>query len=199
MLPKNIKKTEFNNQNIIINNDFADENGNLANLKNPFYRAALEHKVNKINVESISDKSDEQLDLEEDSNKIKIKENKRRNYKDRDPLYYYFIIDGKEYKYACRNKSTKAKYYFYCSDTHCKTSGNFFKESELFEPNLEKHLEYEEHLYIIMDNVKNKFDKDNLVEKDFLDLNKNIIEKTLGLYFNWLIIKINLTPTETKI
>ena len=24
-----------------------------------------------------------------------------------------------------------------------------------------------------MDNVKNKFDKDNFVEKDFLDLNKN--------------------------
>ena len=51
-----------------------------------------------------------------------------------------------------------------------------------------------------MDNVKNKFDKDNFVEKDFLDLNKNIKEKTLGLYFKCMFINnYNLTPTEAKI
>ena len=42
--------------------------------------------------------------------------------------------------------------------------------------------------------------KTNLIKIDFLGLNKNIKEKTLGLYFKCMFINnYNLTPTEAKI
>ena len=128
MLSQNNNSIEINNKNININNPYADDNGNLANLKNPFYKEAVKNDGNKINIEDNLKDSDEEINLLTNLKKEKVKENKRGKYKDRDPVYYYYIIDGKEYKYTCRNKTTKSKYYFYCSDTPCKASGNYFIE-----------------------------------------------------------------------
>ena len=55
-------------------------------------------KNNKKINESDSDKD---MDIENKSNisHISIKSNKHQKYKPRDPLYLYYIINGKEYKY----------------------------------------------------------------------------------------------------
>ena len=70
-----------------IHNKYADENGNLENLKNQFYFEL--QKLLKINNKS---KDDERLEKEnyEDS-KIPLKEDKRKKSSKRDPLYYYII------------------------------------------------------------------------------------------------------------
>ena len=65
---------------------------------------------------------------------------------------------------------------------------------------MEKHIDYEEQSYILSEIVKNKFNKDKFIEKDFLDISKNINEKTLGLYFKCRFLNdYNLPPIEEKI
>lgn len=137
-------------------NQFADENGNLCNFKNPFY------------IESI--KSQEAIKSEDkESNNINI--NKHRKYKARDPLYYYYIMNGNEYKYTCRNKNLKYKLLFNCTDTHCKATGSYFKDSNRFIPGEEGHIDYEDHSYAITNIINMKFNKNEFREEDFIDKN----------------------------
>lgn len=63
-----------------------------------------------------------------------------KKYKEREPLYYYYIIDNEEFKYTCKYKYTKNKLSFYRSDTHCKAKVVYFLESEKLEPENEPHI-----------------------------------------------------------
>ena len=89
---------------------------------------------------------------------------KRGKYKKREPLYFYFDIDGKTYRYTCENKASTNTLKFKCSDTKCPAEAVYSKKSDQFIPNKDKnkaHIEYEMHSYIIPENVKKKYKTKN--------------------------------------
>ena len=62
------------------------------------------------------------------------------------PLYYYYIINNKKYKYTCKNKNSKFDFKFYCSDSKCPAIGYLNIEKNEFNPSKDKnimHIEYE--------------------------------------------------------
>ena len=120
LLEKNINQSGRINISNNFYNQYEDANGNLENLNNPFYRIAIDPQNNNSsnnNKNRISESSDSEEEI------IDKKTLNRIKYKERDPLYNYYIINGNEYKYTCKNKNSKLKYNFYSSDTHCKATG----------------------------------------------------------------------------
>jgi len=75
-------------------------------MKNPFSREDKKYEKKTINDEG----SEGELYTSKSEENKKIKTLKK--YKERDPLYYYYIIYNKEFKYTCKNKNTKNKYLF---------------------------------------------------------------------------------------
>ena len=75
MLSQNNKNTEINNENSCINYPYADENGYLANLKNPFYKEAVKKDGDKTNNEDNLIDSDNEFNLRNNLNKKEVKEN----------------------------------------------------------------------------------------------------------------------------
>ena len=102
-------KINFNNIN---NSQFADQNVSLNKKLNPFINNKT---VNKI----------PQVFNANNFNKDKKGKNK---YKQRDPYYYYYITEGKVYKYTCENKDRKNNLKFNCSDTKCKAFGYYYND-----------------------------------------------------------------------
>ena len=79
-------------------------------------------------------------------NKSKIEKKKRKKYKPRNPLYYYYTIDGNTYKYTCRNKFRKEILDFRCTDSNCPARGIFYSKDDCFKPNIFiNHISYDEH------------------------------------------------------
>ena len=148
-------------------NQYEDANENLENLNNPFYRIAIDPQNNNSSNNN-KNRISESSDSEEET--IDKKTKNSGQYKERYPLYYYNIINENEYKYTCKNKNSKLKYNFYCSDTHCKATGIYFKNSENFEPSLEEYIDYNEHSYIIDKYIKNKYDNNDFYENDFSEI-----------------------------
>ena len=58
------------------------------------------------------------MEISQNSN-INNNNRKRGKYKPRDPLYYYYMIDGNIYKYTCRNTKRKNILDFRYSHTSC--------------------------------------------------------------------------------
>ncbi len=168
-----------NNNNI----SYADKNGSLYNDKNPFIIAKKEiENQNKIESESSINSNLPNLDK------------KRKKYLPREPLYYYYQINYKSYKYTCTKKTGKFTLPFNCSDTTCNAKGSYNKLTEIFTPNEIAHIDYEKHSYVIPEIIKNKFKNESFVESDFKD---NLL--LLGNYFKYLFLKdYRLTPVEAK-
>ena len=192
----NENQSERKKDNDNIPNKYADANGNLANLKNPFY-----FETQKLLKRNNKSKVNEQIEKEneEDSN-ISLKEHKREKYSKRDPLYYYYIIKNNEYKCTCRNKNNTFKLSFYCSDTHCPAKDIYIKQTEEFIIGEEAHIPYEDHSYVIPKLIEEKFKKNEFKDIDFKDKNNEIKIKFIGAYFKFLFINdYKLSPTQAKI
>ena len=111
-------------------NKYADENGSLNNLKNPFIQAERDN-IKKYHKKNYSFNNNHEIIILNQIialtkkrtflpkiimlNQIK----KRGKYKKRDPLYYYYNINGDIYKYTCDNKNSKYDLRFYCTDSKC--------------------------------------------------------------------------------
>ena len=147
-----IKNKEFNENEELIIESFSDSSGNLNNERNPFIKSQ-----NEILKNSESDSSNKK----ENDNK------KRKKYAPRDPIYYYYTIKDKTYKYTCRNKFAKKILPFKCTDTSCKAKGTYNLLTEKFTPDNIEHIEYENHTYIIPALVKEKYYNNTFEEKDF--------------------------------
>ena len=130
--------------------------------------------------------------------KIQKINKKRGKYKPREPLYYYYMIDGNIYKYTCRNKNRKKILDFRCSDTSCPAQANFFRKTDEFKLyEFTQHKEYEEHTYTFNEIYKNKFKANSFKEDDFLKSNS---KKIIGEYFKLLFYENEeLIPTEAKL
>ena len=60
---------------------------------------------------------EESIELNKINNENEIY--KRGKYQKREPLYFYYTINDKVYRYECENKNNKTKLKFNCSDTKC--------------------------------------------------------------------------------
>ena len=77
------------------------------------------------------------------SSEVEQKRNKGCKYKPRNPLYFYYTINGNQYKYTCRNKYRKNILGFSRSDIACPTQAQYFKNIEKFKLNvLTSHKDY---------------------------------------------------------
>ena len=124
-------KINFNNIN---NSQFADQNGSLNNKLNPFINNKPVNKIPQVF----------------NANNLNKDKKRKKKYKPRDPFYYYYINEGKVYKYTCENKDRKNNLKFNCSDTKCKAFGYYYNDIKEFKPNEDiQHIEYEAHSYII--------------------------------------------------
>ena len=85
---KNKQISLNNSKNSMELSEFADEQGSLNNIKNPFI---IESKKYKKNFSRYPKKKIESVDSS-------INHNKRI----KDPLYYYYTINSKTYKYTCK-------------------------------------------------------------------------------------------------
>ena len=116
------------------------------------------------------------MDIESSSNisMDKSKKNikgRKKHYKKRDPLYYYYNIGGNTYKYTCKNKYYKHCLRFKCTNSKCMARGIYYQYLERFKPkegDNYKHIKFESHSYTIPKIYKNKFDNDKFEEKDFI-------------------------------
>ena len=125
---------------------YADKNGSLYNDKNPFIIAKNEiEKQNKLDSESRIISNVSQF------------EKKRNKYLPRDPIYYYYQINFKTYKYTCTKKTGKISLPFNCSDTSCNAKGCYNKLTGIFTPNEIPHIDYEKHSYVVPEIIKTKF------------------------------------------
>lgn len=196
----------FENKTAIKINPYADENGNLNNPKNPFIKESIKYSTKEYVSESINSINLNTANL---SNKIKSdssdkskKEHKRGKYKKREPLYFYFDIDNKTYRYTCENKNSINKLKFKCSDTKCKAEAEYSKIEDKFIPNLEedkKHIPFEEHSYVIPTDIKEKVENKTLNEKDFL-INGKLDNKKIGAYFKYKFLNnFQLKTIDAKI
>ncbi len=89
---------------------------------------------------------------------------KRGKYKQRDPLYYYYNIDGHTFKYTCKNKNRKNILDFRCSDTTCKAQAYYYRKRDEFTLNVfTSHKAYEDHTYAF-----NETYKKNLIQTLFV-------------------------------
>jgi len=179
-----ISTNEINHNNESnISMSYADQTGSLNNESNPFIIA--QNKSQKKN----------DMDIESNQNsKDSNSKNCRGKYKPRDPLYYYYKIDNKTYKYTCINKNAKITLPFNCSDTSCKAKGIYNKLTGEFSPNEIAHINYEKHTYIVPEIIKSKFKDDSFVISYFKD---NLI--LIGNYFKYLFLEdYRLTPIEAK-
>ena len=97
------------------------------------------------------------------SNSMEISENnkkKRKKYNIHDPLYFYYEIEGKVYKYTFKNKCRKNIFDFKYTITHCKAQGIYYKDTDEFKPNIfSTHIPYDAHSYIIDNLYEDKFKK----------------------------------------
>lgn len=76
---------------------------------------------------------------------------KRKKYKKRNPLYFYYTIENYTYKYTCRNKYRKHILDFRCTDSNCPAQGYLNREKDEFKPNeFTSHINYEDHSYIVV-------------------------------------------------
>ena len=179
-----ISNNEINQNNASNNNiSYADQTGSLNNQNNPFIIAQnISENKNDMDIESSQ--------ISKESNVVK----NRNKYKPRDPLYYYYQIENKTYKYTCTKKTGKNTLPFNCSDTSCKAKGIFNKLTGEFFPNETPHINYEKHTYIVPEIIKTKFKNDKFVETDFKD---NLV--LIGNYFKYLFLEdYRLTPVEAK-
>ena len=128
---------------------------------------------------------------------IKIVKKKRKKYKPRNPLYYYYSIDTKTYKYTCKNKNRKQILDFRCSDSICPAQGIFYRKDDYFKPNIfTKHIPYEEHSYIISKEFSEKYQNNMITENDFnSDKKKFFIRQYFKILFN---DDPNLMPIQAK-
>ena len=92
------KKSQNNNINSQ-NNINEINNPNFVN--NPFIEEASAKEEMITDSEEENEKSSNSMDISENNKK------KRKKYKIRDPLYFYYEIEGKVYKYTCKNKYRK--------------------------------------------------------------------------------------------
>ena len=108
------------------------------------------------------------------------------------------MIDGKIYKYTCRNKNRKNILDFRCSDTSCPAQDYFYRKTDEFKLNIfTQHKEYEEHTYSFNEIYKNKYKANTFKEEDFLKSNS---KKIIGEYFKLLFYdNEELIPTEAKL
>ena len=109
------------------------------------------------------------MDISENNKK------KRKKYKILKPLYFYYEIERKVYKYTCKNKYRKNILYFKCADTHCKAQGIYYKNKGEFKPNIfTTHIPYDDHGYIIDYLYEDKFKINEYLEDDFKNGNIKI-------------------------
>ena len=128
----------------------------LAQIGNPFYDAAMEFQDEESDNDSLDEESSNNMSISQSN--VSISEKKRGKYKPRNPLYFYYNINGNIYKYTCKVKDRKNILDFRCSDTNCKARGYFYKKDDTFKPNIFlSHIEYEDHSYIINEIYQNKF------------------------------------------
>ena len=67
-----------------------------------------------------------QLENDNFSKNEKIKSYKRGKYRKLDPIYFYYDINSKTYRYTCINKNSNTKIIFKCSYTKFLSKGEYF-------------------------------------------------------------------------
>ena len=142
-----------NNINLINNSNFVD---------NPFIEEANAQEEMITDSEEENEKSSNSMDISETNQK------KRKKYKIQNPLYFYYEIEGKVYKYTCKNKYRKNILDFKCTDTHCKAQGLYYKQTDEFKPLIfTTHIPYDDHSYIIDNFMRINLKKNEYIEDDF--------------------------------
>ena len=129
---------------------------------------------------------------------------KTGKYKKRDPLYYYYNINGDIYKYTCDNKNSKYDLRFYCTDSKYPAKAILNIETNEFvilNEKIDKHIEYDKHSYVIPEKLKLKYDNKEFTEKDFLiNDNKDLNKYNIGMFIKFMCLEDSeLRPTYAKI
>ena len=93
------------------------------------------------------------------------KKPKRGPYKkENGPIYYYYSINNKVYKYTRVRKNNDYEEYR-CSCIACKPKGKYICSLKKFIPEIE-HIEYEKHSYVIALLMKDKILKNQITKVD---------------------------------
>ena len=176
MKDKNKKNNVFKKED---NNPFLDE-------------AKVEEEEMVCEEDSKEKENSKDMSISQNSkiDNIKIVKKKRKKYKPRNPLYYYYSIDTKTYKYTCKNKNRKQILDFRRSDSNCQAQGIFYRKDDYFKPNIfTKHIPYEEHSYIISKEFSEKYQNNVITENYFNNDKKNsLLDNILKFYLMMLLI-----------
>ena len=95
-----IDKNKSQHYNINSQNNINEIN-NPKFVNNPFIEEANAKEKRLQRAKNENEKFSISMDISENNKK------KRKKYKIRDPLYFYYEIEGKVYKYTCKNKYRK--------------------------------------------------------------------------------------------
>ena len=159
---KDLKKLpdKFDIIDILLNK--SNHNNNLINM-NPYVdnKGSLNNDLNRF----INSKPIENIPQVFSVDKLKMA---KKKYKQRNPLYFYYEIEGHLYKYTCENKDRKSNFKFKCSDTKCKAYAFYYPEIKNFKIIEEiGHIDYESHSYTILKISYEKYINDSYIESDF--------------------------------
>ena len=143
-----INNIQNNNNDNVNSNLNVNVNTNLYNPNNPFKIASNNTNINKndLTESNISMKKEDSTDTYKTNNNNE--NHKRGKYQKREPLYFYYTINDKVYRYTCENKNNKTKFKFNCSDSKCPATAEYSKLEDKFIPNEDKdkqHIAYEDH------------------------------------------------------
>lgn len=191
---KNIENKKLIHSQINLKN--LSHKDSLVNINNQFLEEALIEEEELI-PESEEDEEQSNKDLSKSSsysqsnNINKKKPNKRGKYKIRNPLYYYYNIEGLTYKYTWKNKNRKNILDFRCTNTTCKAQALYYKNEDKFKVNVfSAHKSYEDHTYNFNEFYRKKFKENSFKEE---------LKKIIGEYFKNLFYEDeNLIPTIAK-
>ena len=83
----------------------------------------------------------------------------------------------------------------------CSSEADYQKKDNIFIPNTDeekKHIPYDEHLYVIPIDIKEKIENKIITENDFLA--EGLLDKKIGTYFKYNFLNnIQLKPIDAKI